>query len=132
MKIDTGMIQYAHDFTVATFAKSHKVLNSQINGTSNTIASGVIGGKDYIGMSKDSSVSYDIGIINPGEKKELEICIYIDENKKTMQAVEDEVERIRKIDLNKEYSISIEDFRLDISIRQNTVVRRKGVRLCSL
>ena len=25
MKIDNGMIQYAHDFTVATFAKSHKV-----------------------------------------------------------------------------------------------------------
>lgn len=104
MKIDTGMIQYAHDFTVATFAKSHKVLSSQINGSSNTIGSGVISGKDYIGMSKDSSVSYDIGTINPGEKKELEICVYIDENKKTMQAVEDEVERIRKIDFNKEYS----------------------------
>ena len=103
------MIQYAHDFTVATFAKSHKVLSAQINGSSNTIGSGVIGGKDYMGMSKASSVSYDIGIINPGEKKELEICVYIDENKKTMQAFEDEVERIRKIDLNKEYSISIED-----------------------
>ena len=104
MKIDTGMIQYAHDFSVATFSKSHKLLSSQINGSANTIGTGVIGGKDYIGMSKDSSISYDIGIINPGEKKELEICIYIDENKKTMQAVEDEVERIRKIDLNKEYS----------------------------
>ena len=104
MKIDSGMIQYAHDFSVATFAKSYKLLNAQINGSANNIGSGVIGGKDYIGMSKDSSVSYDIGIINPGEKKELEICIYIDENKKTMQAVQDEVERIRKIDLNKEYS----------------------------
>ena len=44
-----------------------------------------INDKDYIGMSKESSISYDIGTINPGEKKELEICIYIDENKKTMQ-----------------------------------------------
>ena len=104
MKIDTGMIQYAHDFSVATFSKSHKLLSCQINGSINTITSGIIGGKDYIGMSKDSSISYDIGKINPGEKKELEICIYIDENKKTMQAVEDEIERIRKIDLNKEYS----------------------------
>lgn len=104
MKIDNGMVQYAHDFTVATFAKSHKVLSSQINGTVGNIGCGVIGGKDYIGMSKDSSVSYDIGKIAPGEKKELEICIYIDENKKTMQAVEDEIERIRKIDLSKEYS----------------------------
>ena len=104
MKIDTGMIQYAHDFSVATFSKSHKLLSCQINGSINTITSGIIGGKDYIGMSKDSSISYDIGTINPGEKKELEICIHIDENKKPMQAVEDEIERIRKIDLNKEYS----------------------------
>ena len=104
MKIDTGMIQYAHDFSVATFSKGKKLLSHQINGSINTINNGVISDKDYIGMSKDSSISYDIGKINPGEKKELEICIYIDENKKTMQAVEDEIERIRKIDLNKEYS----------------------------
>ena len=104
MKIDTGMIQYAHDFSVATFSKSHKLLSAQINGTKNNICTGVIGGKDYIGMSKDSSISFEIGTINPGEKKELEVCLYIDENKRTMQSVIDEVERIRKIDLNKEYS----------------------------
>lgn len=103
-KIDTGMVQYAHDFSVATFAKSNKLLSCQIHDSKNTINSGVIGGKDYIGMSKDSSISYDIGIIKPEEKKEIEICIVIDENRKTMQAVEDEIERIRKIDLNKEYS----------------------------
>ena len=55
-------------------------------------------------MSKDSSISYDIGKIKPGEKKELEICIYIDENKKTIQTVENEVERIKKVDLKKEYT----------------------------
>ena len=104
MKIDTGMIQYEHDFSVATFAKSSKLLSYQINDSSNTINSGVIGGKDYIGMAKDSSISYDIGIIEPGEKREIEICILIDENKKTMQAVEDEIERVRKIDLKKEYA----------------------------
>ena len=104
MKIDTGMIQYAHDFSIATFSKGHKLLSAQINGTTGNINTGNIGGKDYIGMSKDSSVCYDIGTIKPGEKKEFEICIYIDENKKTMQSVEDEVERIRKIDLNKEYA----------------------------
>lgn len=103
MKINNGMIQYAHDFTVATFSKTYSVFSHQINGTNNNISSGMIQDKDYIGMSKDSSVSYDIGTVKPGEKKEIEICIYIDENKKTMQAVEDEIERIRKIDLNKEY-----------------------------
>ena len=104
IKIDSGMIQFAHDFSVATFAKGMNISEGQINGSSNTIRSGMIGGKDYIGMSRDSSVCYHIGTINPGEKKELEICIFIDESKKTMQAVEDEVERIRRIDFNKEYS----------------------------
>ena len=103
MKIDTGMIQYAHDFSVATFSKQ-KLLSHQINGSMNTIHSGVIYDKDYIGMSRESSISYDIGKIEPGEKKELEICIYIDENKKTMKAFEDEIERIKKIDFNKEYT----------------------------
>ena len=104
MKIDTGMIQYAHDFSVATFSRLNKLGNHQINDSKSTINSGIIGGKDYIGMSKDSSISYDIGIIKPSEKKEIEICIVIDENKKTMKVFEDEIERIRKIDLNKEYT----------------------------
>ena len=103
MKIDTGMIQYAHDFSVATFSKQ-KLLSHQINGSINTIHSGIIHDKDYIGMSKESSISYDIGKIEPGEKKELEIYVYIDENKKTMKLIEDEIERIKKIDFNKEYT----------------------------
>lgn len=103
MKIDSGIIQYAHDFSMATFAKSIGVMNYQINDSKNTIGSGIIGGKDYIGMSKDSSISYEIGIIKPEEKKEIEICIVIDENKKSMRLFEEEIERIRKIDLNKEY-----------------------------
>ena len=104
MKIDTGMIQYAHDFTVATFAKENKLLSHQINDSNNTINTAYIQDKDYIGMSKDSSISFDLGTIKPEEKKEIEICVYIDETRKTMQAIEDEIERIRKIDLNKEYT----------------------------
>ena len=100
MKIDTGMVQYAHDFSVATFSKSNKLLSCQINDSQRTIQSGTIGGKDYIGMSKDSSISYDIG----KEKKEIEICICIDESKKPMKMFVDEIERIKKIDLNKEYT----------------------------
>lgn len=103
-KIDSGMIQYAHDFSVATFAKGYKLLSGQINGTSNNINTGKIEGKDYIGMSKDSSISFDIGIIKPGEKKEIEICVYVDASKKTMQAMEEEIERIQRIDFSKEYT----------------------------
>lgn len=101
--IDYGMMQYAHDFSFSTFAKSHKIASHQINGSSETIKRGEISDKDYIGMSSDSSICYDLGIIKPQEKKALEICVYIGENANPTQ-MEDEVDRIRKIDLNKEFS----------------------------
>ncbi|MEE0865445.1 MAG: glycoside hydrolase family 15 protein [Clostridia bacterium] len=101
--IDEGMLQYAHDFSVSTFAKGHKVSSHQINGSKETINRGEIKDKDYIGMSKDSSICYDLGIIKPQEKKILEICVLVDDNR-NVSAMEDEVDRITKIDLNKEYN----------------------------
>lgn len=101
--IDEGMMQYAHDFNVATFAKGSKIVAHQINGSKETIKRAEIWDKDYIGMSKDSSIAYDLGIIKPQEKKVLEICVLIDENK-NVSAMENEVDRITKIDLHKEYN----------------------------
>lgn len=100
--VDGGMMQYAHDFTFSTFAKGYSLLSHQINGSKEKIKRAEIQDKDYIGMSKDTSISYDLGIIKPGEKKIIEICVLIDENKNVSE-IEDEIERIKKIDLNKEY-----------------------------
>ena len=102
--IDNGMIQYAHDFMVSTFSKDQKVLSHQINGTINNIQSGEIWDKDYIGMSKDSAISYDLGIIKPGEKKQLDILVVLQTQPEKQSDLEDEIERIRKIDLNAEYT----------------------------
>lgn len=101
--IDNGMMQYAHDFAVSTFAKGEKIVKHQINGSKETIKRCEIQDKDYIGMSKDASICYDIGTIKPQEKKELEICILVDENR-NISEMEDETDRITKIDLNKEYT----------------------------
>ena len=101
--LEEGMLQYAHDFAVSTFAKSYKPCTHQIHGSKDTIKRGEIQDKDYIGMAKDTSICYDLGMIKPQEKKTLEICILVDENR-NMSAMEDEVDRITKIDLNKEYT----------------------------
>lgn len=101
--IDGGMMQYAHDFAFSTFSKGRSLAKHQINGSSHTIKRGEIWDKDYIGMAKDSSICYDLGMIHPKEKKELEIYILVDENK-NISDMEDEVERIKKIDFNKEYN----------------------------
>ena len=100
--IDGGMLQYAHDFSLSTFAKEKDIIKHQINGSKETIKRADIKDKDYIGMSKDTSIAYEIGNIKPGEKKEIQICIYIDENR-NISDMEDEVERIKRIDFEKEY-----------------------------
>ena len=99
--IDGGMLQYSHSFDMATFAKDKELLSHQINGTENNIYYGTISDKDYIGMSNDSSISYDIGCIKPGEKKILEICIAFKEN--STENIEDEIIRLKKIDYQNEY-----------------------------
>lgn len=100
--VDGGMMQYAHDFVFSTFAKGKDIIKHQINGSINNIKRTEIYDKYYIGMSKDTSIAYEIGTIKPGEKKELEICIAIDENK-NVSDIEDEIERIKRIDFEKEY-----------------------------
>ena len=100
--IDCGMIQYAHDFTVSTFAKGYNISKHQINGSENTIKRGDIYDKDYIGMSPNCSICYDLGLLKPGEKKEIYICVTVGENT-NISKIEDEIERIRRIDFEKEY-----------------------------
>jgi len=102
--IDNGMIQYAHDYMVSTFSKDKNASSHQINGVNNTINSGEIWDKDYIGMSNDSAISYDLEIIRPGEKKQIDILVLVEETPDKMASLEEQIERVRKIDLNTEYT----------------------------
>ena len=98
------MIQYAHDFMLSTICPDKKVAAHQINGSKNTIKSTNISDKDYIGMSNDSSVAYDIGVVKPNEKKTIDICIVLQEQPSNMSDFEKEIERVRRIDLHSEYT----------------------------
>ncbi len=100
--INKGMIQYAHDYVVSTFSKGYNISKHQIHGSSETIRRCEITDKDYIGMSKDSSIGYDVGILKPNQKKVFELCVAIGENG-NISEVEAEIDRITKIDLEKEY-----------------------------
>ena len=59
--------------------------------------------KDYIGMSENSAISYDIGIIKPNEKKTIDIYQLVQKQPDQMSELEKEIERIKKIDLQSEY-----------------------------
>lgn len=102
--INKGLIQYTHDNAMAIVTKNATVYSYQINDTMSNIETGIIQDKDYIGMSSDSSINYDIGILKPNEEKILEVYIYINDNneKYKLDNVEEKVEQIRKIDYEKE------------------------------
>ena len=106
---DQVLIQYSHNDTICMFSKNN-ILSHQLNDTENNIARGVIEDKDYIGMSSDSSVSFDIGKIKPGEKKELDLFIYVRNNEKIdEEKLLKEISSIRKTDVVKEQN-SVEKY----------------------
>ena len=94
------LFQYMHDYTFAIC--SNKTINSsQINNNATNIEEGIIGDKDYIGMSNDSSISFDLGVLKPNE--EIEFCIYVNINHGAeIKATEAKIEEIKKIDCKKE------------------------------
>ena len=97
---DETLMQYTHDYTLSIFS-DQKPLSFQINNTKENIASGKIGGKDYVGMSDDSSISYDIGLLKPNEKKTIDIFICITESSKKSELIS-KIDEIKKLDVKLE------------------------------
>ena len=98
---DDALIQYNHDYSVCIFSK--EIPNSvQINGADYSIGDGVIGGKDYVGMSSDSAISYGMKI-PAGKEKSIDIYVFINDNSKKglLNELDNELDRIRKIDMKK-------------------------------
>lgn len=93
------LLQYSHNNTLCMFSKE-KICSHQLNDTDANIESGIIHDKDYIGMSSDSSISYNIGIIKPGETKEICIYMYVTDNEKiSADDMWKNIENIRKQDI---------------------------------
>lgn len=96
-------MQYSHDYSCCIFSKI-PILSYCLNNSEEEIKYGTFQDKDYIGMANDSAVSFDIGTLKPGESKEFEIFTYINNNREKYQFDEiiEDIEKIRKIDTNKE------------------------------
>ena len=103
--MDTGLIQYSHDYNFYIFSNKTKISSHQLNNSKANIVSGEIYDKDYIGMASDSSICYNLGIIKPQEKKQLELFIYISEEQDIQNTIE--IDKIKKIDTIKEQASAI-------------------------
>lgn len=69
-------MQYSHDYTYCIFSKS-PILGYRLHEAKEDIKGGLLQDKDYIGIGEDCAISYDVGLLKPGESKQLEIYIYI-------------------------------------------------------
>ena len=106
--IDNGMIQYSHDYSIAILSSKNKLSSHQINDSINNIYSGNINDKDYIGMSSDSCISYNFDTLNPGQSVSFDILVFLNDNKERFKLfdIENEIERIKKIDYNSELKLT--------------------------
>lgn len=103
--IENGITQYAHDFAFNICSNKMKKSNYQLNDTGSNIQEGYINDKDYIGMSADSSVCYDLGEIKSGEKKSLDILINITNNNE--KEIDLAIRNFKKIDVIKEQAKAV-------------------------
>ena len=103
MKLEEGLMQYNHDYSIITFS-NEKINAHQIHNTKENISTGNLYDKDYIGMTADSSISYNIGKIEPNNKKTIYIYIYIHENntKHKIDDIKNEINKIKRLDVEEE------------------------------
>lgn len=91
-------MQYSHSYTFSIFSKN-PILGYRLNNSSNEIESGTINDKDYVAMANDAAVSFNVGTIKPGQTKQIDIFIHINDNKKISRfdEIEKNVNQIKKM-----------------------------------
>lgn len=102
--IDNGILQYSHDYNMTIISNDLNLISHKINGTDEVIQSGILYDKDYIGMSSNCAVTYDVGMLNPHEKKEFSLLIFISDNKEKneIKDIQKKIEDIKDFDYKKE------------------------------
>lgn len=100
---DNVFMQYSHNYTYSIFSEN-PISSYRLNNSKEEIKSGEISDKDYIGMAEDSAICYDIGMIHPGETKQIDIYVYINDNKEIYRTddILKNVEKIKTINIEKE------------------------------
>ena len=96
--VDKGIIQYNHNYAMAIFSNKN-LYGHKLNDVQSTLQSAVIMDKDYIGMSNEIAISYNIGVIHPGEQQELNIFILVNEN----HDIEEKIQKCVKLNTDNEF-----------------------------
>lgn len=106
------LIQYNHDYTFALFSNCN-LYSYQVNNVENSIWTGNIEGKDYIGLSNESAISYDMGVLHPND--EVRFSLFIMASKEDENKLDEQIERIKKTDVNELYTETVEYWKRFVS-----------------
>lgn len=101
--IDKGLIQYTHDYNFAIFSNKD-IMSHKLHGIDDVIDSAVLEDKDYIGMTNNSGIIYNLGVIEPHKEIEIPLYIYINDNseKYKLSDIDKDINNIIKRDFNQE------------------------------
>lgn len=116
---NNALVQYSHNFTCAIFSKE-KLSSHQLNNVDRNIEMGEIYDKDYIAMSADSGIEYDLGVLKPGEEREFSIFIYMKYDDDDIHDVSDKIAKIRKVNTGKEIE-KVEKYWINFLEQHNTL-----------
>ncbi len=81
---ENGIVQYNHNYVFCIFSRN-ALFGHRLNDVPNHIQSANITDKDYIGMSNEIAISYDIGTLKPGESTEFTLYVWASENKQDLE-----------------------------------------------
>lgn len=90
-RFQNGIVQYNHDYRFCIFSRKCMV-GHRLNDVHECVKSGVLVDKDYIGMSNEIAISYDIGLLRPKTCEEFYLYVWVGKNDgKIEQKINDEL-----------------------------------------
>lgn len=105
--LENGLLQYNQNSNICIFSKN-AIDKYQLNNVAETIKTGEINDKNYIGMSDDVAIEYNLGTIKSGETKEISIMVYLNWNSSNEpihpEDIEKQIKELKNIEINKELS----------------------------
>lgn len=103
--IDNGLMQYTHDYNFAVFS-NRDIMSHKLHGIDEVIESAILEDKDYIGMTNNAGIVYDLKTLQPNEEIEIPLYIYINDNleKYKLSDLDKQIDNITKKDYNQEIS----------------------------
>ena len=125
---EEALIQYSHNFTCAIFA-NQKTLSHQVNDVERNIGSGVIYDKDYISQASEAAISYDLGVLHPGESREFVVYMYLSYENTNLNEIRNNIDKFKKTNVEKELA-KIEKYWIDFLNAHNRLkIKSDGTEL---